>query len=135
MRNVRKYRDRNIPVVLATKRKRKMEVNNYGNTQRNGKKIYIHGVLNHLPTRLRSENNLSINAHKNMMIRESTKKTKDSRAINKAMAATFADRRSLIVESNATLLHIKTEYPLLFQCQQVGTIHILQYFQSSYSYR
>lgn len=123
MRNVRKYRDCNIPIVVAAKQKRRAILSNSndsGVSQPDVRKNYLHGVLHYLPKRPQSEDEVSINEYKNFMIKESAKKNKDIRALDNAMETTFADRRSLIVERHTTILQIKLEYPFLFQYQQVG---------------
>lgn len=123
MRNVRKYADKDIPVVKATRERRNIATTNSSECEgRNTgvKKMKLHGVLNYLPDRPLSEDDNSIENYKKKMVTESKKKKNvDSRLIENAMNATFSDRRKYIIQLTPTIMEIKMEYPCLFMFHQV----------------
>jgi hypothetical protein len=79
----------------------------------------LYGIVNYLPTRPSGETDQTIGALKKILVDESRRVKKNVARIQSLMDQTFADRRKLIVVENATIEQLRTEFPCLFEENQV----------------
>ncbi|XP_018021769.2 uncharacterized protein LOC108677961 [Hyalella azteca] len=123
-RNARQRRDRQVPCVMAMRAKKKLNVSEEENKVIPPKKnlpknMLAYGVLNYLPTRPVTEDDISIERHRSLMINELKKNSLNPRTIEELMRLTFHDRRRLIITETATVAHVAELYPALFNPNQI----------------
>lgn len=121
MRNTRRTKDKDIPLVLANKKRRQLlnEEKRLEPATNSAKNMPAFGVKNYSLDRPISEDDASIEAHKKALHVQWKKSQRDGRIIEKSMTATFADRRRFITTENPTVAAIKCMYPCLFDEYQV----------------
>jgi len=126
MRNMRKRRDRDVPVIIASREKRNSLLARNADVAADGKQPSSikkstpgYGLKNYLPCRQVSEDDASVERHRLLMLKEFAKTRRDPRAIETSMVATFHDRRDRIVNKWHLLAQLKEDYPCLFVSHQV----------------
>lgn len=118
MRNMRQHRDKNIPIVQA-RSKRVLETS-ATKTQSALKSNAAFGLKNYLSKRPKGEDDVSISRHIENMKNQQDKRNKDYRLIEFAMAQTFGDRRTFIVNENPSIEMMQQQFPCLFDTYHVS---------------
>ncbi|XP_018019309.1 uncharacterized protein LOC108675793 [Hyalella azteca] len=121
-RNVRQRRDRQVPCVMAVRAKKKLhlpEQENDAMPPPPKKNLPAFGVANYMPLQPLTEDDISIQRHRTMMINELRKNSPNPRFIEETMRLTFYDRRRLIVTETATVASVAELYPALFNPYQI----------------
>jgi len=77
------------------------------------------GLAKYLPERPISEDNHSVEMHKEWMANEANKSVYNFESLQQRINATFADRRRLIVKERASISTILEQYPALTLHKQV----------------
>ena len=118
-RNSRKGRDRDVPCVIANRKR----INDIKVAKKEEKQMpkstpYF-GMKNYLPSKPVSEDEASFEKHRLNLLHESKKKKWSYRTVDQLMALTFYDRRHKIVQEGRSLSDIHEDYPCLFDSQQV----------------
>ncbi|CAC5388564.1 unnamed protein product [Mytilus coruscus] len=110
--NSRKRHDGNLPEVVERKRKKEKE------PERKEGGILTWGLENYSPSQSISEDEASINSHKEWMLREWRRSEPDFNILDMKMDLTFPSRRSLILKE-ATVKEVIQEYPWLQSHRQL----------------
>ncbi|CAC5420819.1 unnamed protein product [Mytilus coruscus] len=110
--NSRKRHDGNLPEVVERKRKKEKE------PERKEGGILTWGLENYSPSQSISEDEASINSHKEWMLREWRRSEPDLNILDMKMDLTFPSRRSLILKE-ATVKEVIQEYPWLQSHRQL----------------
>ncbi|XP_047741045.1 uncharacterized protein LOC108678158 isoform X2 [Hyalella azteca] len=122
-RNARQRRDSQEPCVMAMRAKKKLHLPQEENDDMPPKKIPKNvpafGVVNYMPSKPLTEDDISIQRHRTQMINELKKKAPNPRTIEELMKLTFHDRRQLIITENATVAYIAELYPAIFNPNQI----------------
>ncbi|XP_072176124.1 uncharacterized protein [Diadema setosum] len=100
--------------VLQRKRKQP-PIRSLSKTTKEQVKYPIFGMANYLPARQASEDDKSIEAHKQWLLTEGTKKRPNYEEVDVRMTLTFSDRRNEIRKENIPIAQLKEEYPWLFK--------------------
>ncbi|XP_071508876.1 sterile alpha motif domain-containing protein 3-like [Diadema antillarum] len=100
--------------VLQRKRKQP-PIRNLSKTAKEQVKYPIFGMPNYLPARQASEDDKSIEANKQWLLTEGTKKRPNYEEVDVRMTLTFSDRRNEIIKENIPIAQLKEECPWLFK--------------------
>lgn len=115
--NERKFKDKNLPEVIAKKRKPVLQQQNLNLPKEQVKLTW--GMANFLPAPLASEDDTSIQLHKEWLKDEFKKSNQNFNVVDLKMDITFPTRRREIVTENMDTNALLQEYPFLKDRRQV----------------
>ncbi|XP_047740690.1 uncharacterized protein LOC108675922 isoform X2 [Hyalella azteca] len=119
LRNKRRTEVRDLPEVEHMRMKNQLYKANKCQGTLKRKRPLGFGCPNFLPTRDKSEDDASINAHIQFMKSEVMKEQPNHDAINTSLKCTFADRRRYIFTDLPSSENVKELYPCLFTPNQL----------------
>ncbi|XP_072016020.1 uncharacterized protein [Amphiura filiformis] len=123
-RNERKRSEKHNPLAKAPKIKKKEEA--YAAPEKPTAEN-IWGIKNYLPGRPFGEDDTTIGIHIASLKTEHKKKRQDASLIKQLMDITFADRREAIVKKQWKISKIKSEYPCLFDEDEI----MMEFFRAT----
>ena len=115
--NERKFKDKNLPEVIAKIRKPVLQQQNFNLPNEQVKLTW--GMANFLPPPLASEDEASIQLHKEWLKAEFKKTNQNFDVVDLKMDITYPTRRKEIVTDNMDTNSLLQEYPFLKNRRQV----------------